>query len=177
LPRTACHCGSRGRPAGTGTGLSHLGFTAGGGAEFEVHGLRIAPALRYTRWSSANALPIGSSLLNQLEFLVGLDRPSVSSGVRAFGKRLSIGAIVGIGFGRDFRVESFPKVPEANSGIPGVVIAVPLPKNWAIEANGLYRPLHGSDVEFGRRVRFAHLTWEFPVLLKRRFPGLVSFVY
>lgn len=30
-------------------------------------------------------------------------------------------------------------------------------------------PLHGSEREFSHRVRFAHLTWKFPVLLKYRF--------
>ena len=46
-----------------------------------------------------------------------------------------------------------------------------LSRNWALEADGLYRPLHGTDVEFGHEVRFAHLTWEFPVLAKYRLPG------
>ena len=48
------------------------------------------------------------------------------------------------------------------------MIQMPLTKGWAVEVNGLYRPLHGSELEFDHQVRFAHLTWEFPVLLKRR---------
>jgi hypothetical protein len=49
------------------------------------------------------------------------------------------------------------------------MVEVALPKNWSIEVNGIYRPLHGSEREFGRSVRFAHLTWEFPVLAKYKF--------
>jgi hypothetical protein len=82
--------------------------------------------------------------------------------------------IAGIGLGQDFRVGSLnqgQQASEANSGVFGVMIETALPNNFAIEVDGLYRPLHGSDAEFGRSVRFAHLTWEFPVLLKYRFSG------
>ncbi len=159
------------RPAGTGTGLSHAGITVGGGAEFHVSGFRIAPTLRYTRWSSANASASLGPLVNQVECLVGVDRPAITSGVRAFGRRLSIGVLAGIGLGDNFKADATipSQIPEANSGIFGVMVEMPLPKGWAVEVNGLYRPLHGSEREFGHRVRFAHLTWEFPVLLKYRF--------
>ena len=159
------------RPAGTGTQLSHAGFTAGGGVEFMVGGFRIVPGLRYTRWSTANASEFQRPLPNQVEFLAGIDRPSLTPGVRAFGRRLSIGVIAGIGLGDDFNPGPSPDsvIPESNSGIFGVLLELPLVSSWSIEANGLYRPLHGSELEFNRRVRFAHLTWEFPVLLKRRF--------
>ncbi|MFB3779193.1 MAG: outer membrane beta-barrel protein [Bryobacteraceae bacterium] len=161
------------RPAGNGTGLSHAGATVGGGVEFRTGGFRVSPAVRYTRWSSANSFGIGSPLQNQIEILVGLDRPSPSPGVHAFGKRLSMGVIAGIGLGQDFQVGrlDISQIPEANSGAFGVMIEARLSKNWAVELDGLYRPLHGSELEFGRRVRFAHLTWEFPVLLKYRFSG------
>lgn len=158
------------RPAGTGSGLSHAGISAGGGVELQAGGFRFAPTLRYTRWSTANAGFFGA-VPNQVEFLVGIDRPSTELGFRAFGQRLSIGGIVGIGLGRDFKppVSDFAPVPESNSGIYGLMIEASLTKSLAVEVDGLYRPLHGSDDEFGRSVRFAHLTWEFPVLLKYRF--------
>jgi hypothetical protein len=38
-------------------------------------------------------------------------------------------------------------------------------KNLAVAANGIYRPLHGVEGS----VRFAVLTWEFPVLAKYKF--------
>lgn len=160
------------RPAGSGTQLSHVGVTAGGGFEFQAGGFRFSPALRYTRWAEKpSGLSIGAGLLNQIELVAGIDRPSTSRGVHAFGRRLSLGVVTGIGLGRDFRIGTFNQTQQAegNSGMFGAMIEAELPKNLAIEVNGLYRALHGSDLEFNRRVRFAHLTWEFPVLLKYRF--------
>jgi hypothetical protein len=142
--------------------------------EFQAGGLRIAPAVRYTRWATSDSYPLaGSPLRNQVEFLVGFDRPSTSQGVSAFGRRLSIGLIAGIGLGKDFKVGTLSpqETSEANSGIYGAVLETSLAKSWALEVDGLYRPLHGGDVEFGHPVRFAHLTWEFPVLAKYRFLG------
>ncbi len=157
------------RPGGSGTGLSHAGFAAGGGLEFFTRGFRISPTLRYTYWPSANASFFSQPLPNQVEFLVGLDRPSTAAGFGAFGRRLSAGVIAGVGLGQDFRALNSGRVPESNSGIYGVMLEASLPKNLAVEVDGLYRPLHGSDNEFGQSVRFAHLTWEFPVLLKYKF--------
>jgi hypothetical protein len=156
------------RPASV--NLSHLGITAGGGVEFHVGGFRISPTLRYTRWSGDNRL-LSALRVNQVEMLVGIDRPSTMRGFSAFGRRLSVGLIAGIGLGADWKVSNMSpsQVAESNSGIFGVTLEAALPRNFALVANGLYRPLHGSELEFGTRVRFAHLTWEFPVLLKYRF--------
>jgi len=114
-----------------------------------------------------NAAP----LANQLELLVGIDRESNERGIRAFGQRISVGVLLGIGLGSDFRVgKALPdQQAESNSGIYGVSMEAPLTDSFAIEVDGVYRALHGSEPEFNRRVRFAHLTWEFPVLLKYRF--------
>lgn len=159
------------RPAGTGTQLSHVGITAGGGLELLTHGFRISPTVRYTRWVNNGGTIFSSPLVNQVEFLVGFDHPSTSNGVRAFGRRLSLGFIAGVGLGDDFKVGRFNESQRAdsNSGIFGVMIEAPLTHHWSIEADGLYRPLHGTEPEFNRPVRFAHLTWEFPVLAKYRF--------
>ncbi|MCC6587430.1 MAG: outer membrane beta-barrel protein [Bryobacterales bacterium] len=158
------------RPAGTGTQLSHVGITAGGGLELLTHGFRISPTVRYTRWADNGGF-FDSPLLNQVEFLVGFDRPSTTNGTCAFGRRMSIGVIAGIGLGDDFKVGRFngSQRAESNSGIVGVMLEAPLTEHWSVEANALYRPLHGTEPEFNRRVRFAHLTWEFPVLAKYRF--------
>lgn len=160
------------RPSGTGSGLSHTGISAGGGIELFSKGFRISPSLRYTRWSSSSSFGggPGTGQSNQVEFLVGFDRPSDSL-VSVFGKRLSVGAIVGIGLGKDFKPGTPPFAggnPESNSAIFGVMLEAPLTRHLSIEVDGLYRPLHGSSDEFGRHVRFAHLTWEFPVLTKVR---------
>ncbi len=158
------------RNASNQTYFTHTGVAAGAGLEFRAGGLRIAPTVRYTRWHrAADYAPghVGKPVLDQVEFLVGFDRPA-TSGISAFGLPLSIGAIAGIGLGQDFQPPAAGPVitTESNSGIYGIAVETPLPKNWLLEVDGLYRPLHGMDAARGR---FAHLTWEFPVLLKYRF--------
>jgi len=59
-----------------GTQLSGAGFTAGVGMEGKLGPIRIAPAVRYTRWGADSDLNVSMlnprSNLNQAEFLVGL---------------------------------------------------------------------------------------------------------
>ena len=158
------------RPASVGNNLSHFGFATGAGVELFARGFRISPSIRYTRWASKYGDRLGSPLLNQVEFLVGVDRPSSQFNPSVFGRPISAGVILGIGLGSDFKVSNFPafaaQTPEANSGIYGLVLEAALSQNFAVEADGLYRPLHGSESFAGQSTRFAHLTWEFPVLLK-----------
>lgn len=54
-----------------GYGPSHIGVTAGAGVEKSASGLRLSPALRYTRWAKDSA---GASRtnLNAAEFVFGL---------------------------------------------------------------------------------------------------------
>ncbi|MFN7933078.1 MAG: hypothetical protein U0R19_07110 [Bryobacteraceae bacterium] len=159
------------RPAGNGTGLSHTGITAGGGIAIHTPaGFRISPTLRYTRWSYRPiGYTIGAPLLNQLELLVTFDRPSAARRAGVFGQPVSLGLLAGIGLGDDFIPGIFPnQIPESNSGLFGVLAEVSLPRRLSIVGNAIYRPLHGTTPEGSRRVRFAHLTWEFPTLLKHR---------
>ncbi len=50
---------------------SHIGFTAGAGIETHWRALRIAPALRYTRWATDDTLREFRTLPNQIELLAG----------------------------------------------------------------------------------------------------------
>jgi len=162
------------RPGGSGTGLSHVGGAADMGLEFRARGFRISPTLRYTRWQAKRVgFIIESPLRNQLEVLFAVDRPSSGFPARVFGRKLSVGVIAGIGLGKDFHVGNADptKSSEGNSGIYGVMLESPVSGPWAVEVDGIYRPLHGSIVEVNQRVRFAHLTWEFPALAKYRFPA------
>ncbi len=54
-------------------GLSPAGFTAGGGVELRWRVLKLAPAIRYTRWGQSNSFDFGPQQLqpNQVEFLMG----------------------------------------------------------------------------------------------------------
>jgi hypothetical protein len=162
------------RPAGTGTGLSHVGVTAGAGVEIQVRDLHISPVARYTHWEQ-----ISSSFVrtDQVELFVGFDWSSSSIRPSAFGRRLSFGALVGMGAGDDFRPASsafYLEHPESNSLTAGASVEAGLAGRLSLEVDGMYRPLHATDVPVPgyterRNVRFATLTWEFPVLLKYRF--------
>lgn len=140
-----------------------------------VGGLNISPTARYTHWRQNFGLP--PARLDQVELLVGFDWSSASVRPSAFGRRLSLGAIAGVGAGDDFLPASsalFVEHPESNSLIAGASIEVGLAKHLALEVDGMYRALHATDVPVagyaeGRTVRFATLTWEFPTLLKYRF--------
>jgi hypothetical protein len=53
-----------------GSSYAHYGATAGLGVELRVRRLRIAPAIRYTRWGP-DQFPGSNGRLNQAEFLTG----------------------------------------------------------------------------------------------------------
>jgi hypothetical protein len=164
------------RPAGTGSGLSHVGFTAGAGVEVAAKGWRISPVLRYTRWSTGN-MGLLRARPDQVEVFVGISPDSRSLRPYLLGRRLSFGVVAGAGLGQDFR----PAVstiaiqhPESNSPMVGANIEYAFTSRWSAEVDGIYRPLHATDVPLDRSgenrdVRFATLTWEFPVLAKYRF--------
>lgn len=164
------------RPASRDSDLSHLGGTIGGGIDLRKSGWRVSPTLRYTRWAQGGSFgpdQLGRPQLNQLELLVGLDRPSNTEAISAFGQPLKFGFILGFGLGNDFDPANlaFARVPESNSPIFGAAIEARLHENWSLEVDALYRALHGTDNRTvpGQEVRFAHLTWEFPVLFEYRF--------
>jgi len=50
---------------------SHFGFTAGAGIETHWRAIRIAPAVRYTRWATEGTLREFRTLPNQIEILAG----------------------------------------------------------------------------------------------------------
>ncbi|MBS1824596.1 MAG: hypothetical protein JST93_04705 [Acidobacteria bacterium] len=159
------------RPAGNGTGLSHTGITTGAGIAIHLPGgFRISPELRYTRWSYRPiGYTLGAPLLHQVELFVTIDRPSTNRRFSVFRQPVSFGAIAGLDLGDDFIPGIFPNhIPESNSPLFGVLAEIQLPRSLSLEVNATYRPLHGTAPEGSSRVRFAHLTWEFPILLKHR---------
>jgi hypothetical protein len=163
------------RPAGTGTNLSHWGPTAGAGIELHAHGFNISPAIRFTHWKAyPGSVPV--AIQNQVEFLVGLDQRSESGWATGFGKRLSVGILAGIGLGDDLKTATTPSPffggqrSDSNSPIVGALLEFAIYRSLALEANGIYRALHATDLStMEGDVRFAVLTWEFPVMAKYKF--------
>jgi hypothetical protein len=163
------------RPAGSGTNVSHWGVTAGGGIDLRIRGFAISPALRFTRWADQpGGVPL--PIRNQVEILVGAERPSGADWAEGFGKRISIGVLAGVGLGDDLKTSSVPppfasgERSDANSLIAGASLEVALHGRLSLEADGIYRPLHATNLgtEAGD-IRFAVLTWEFPLMAKYRF--------
>ncbi len=163
------------RPAGSAASVSHTGLTVGGGVEWKLHSVNLTPGFRYTRWREGQGF-VTQPNNNQVEFLVGVSPGGRDSLVaRSITRRLSAGVLVGAGLGDDLRAAKsggdFPiqQTPESNSLIAGILVEFTLGAGLSVEADGIYRPLHGVDSSADGRVRFAVLTWEFPVLLKYRF--------
>lgn len=163
------------RPAGNGANVSHLGVTGGAGIEFRARNFDISPAIRFTRWNAVGG-PV-TAVQNQVEFLVGFARRSESGGwASGFGKRLSAGVLAGVGLGDDLQTSNNPSYfsagqrSDSNSPIVGVLLEFALYRELSLEANGIYRPLHATDLSTVEGdLRFAVLTWEFPVMAKYRF--------
>jgi hypothetical protein len=164
------------RPVGTGTYLSHVGITAGGGVEVRTWRLNLSPQIRYTHWKASYGL--SEPVLDQVEVFVGIDQAARSeSWTSAFGRRFSGGLIAGIGLGDDLPTGStldyISISPESNSGFYGAMFEFPFHGNVAVEADGIYRPLHYTTLGFAEGgVREAILTWEFPILAKYKFRPL-----
>ena len=126
----------------------------------------MSPMVRYTRWKRN-----GTFLVDQVEALVAFEHAATNEGwTSAFGRKFSPGILVGVGLGDDLRLpqtspDSLTERSESNSPIFGVLLEFEVYKNLVLAANGIYRPLHGTEGS----VRFAVLTWEFPVLAKYKF--------
>ena len=100
----------------------------------------------------------------------------------AFAQHLSFGVVGGVGLTGDFQTESFPGPgltveihPNSKSYIVGPMLELSLPFHLSVEADGLYRPLRYTyELVFTIGSAFnypaALITWEFPVLVKYRWP-------
>lgn len=153
------------RPAGTGTGLSHRGITAGAGIDAHWKRLRVSPSVRYTRWADpGNNFALPPARRDHVEFLVTFTTQPASQSSQSLVKRIHAGVLAGFAPGDDFTSNDPAIRPESNSPVAGIGVAANVTSRFDIEVDGLYRPLHGSD----QGVRFATLTWEFPVLAKYR---------
>lgn len=162
-------------PVASGVNLSHLGFVSGAGVEMKAGPIVLSPGLRYKRLAPRSGRTTDVAL-NHFDFTVGVHPAQSPAGaIGAFGRRIHLGILAGFVPGDDIRlpVSPFfqPSISDQNSAIFGAVIEFEATRTWAVEGNGIYRPLHATDISQreGRDVRWAVLTWEFPVLLKYKF--------
>jgi hypothetical protein len=169
---------------------SHFGVTGGLGVEMNLHGVKISPAVRYTRWEQDSYRASASTAPNQVELLVGFSHEA-NSIWRPAGNRLSLGVTLGTNLTGDFAtVTEFDDdnfISTASPGpkklIVGPEIEVKLPWHLSVEADALYRPLSNSiagtglyiplgsstPVPFAFHYNGTIQTWEFPILVKYNF--------
>jgi hypothetical protein len=176
-----------------------FGITMGGGIEWNTPHLRFTPAVRYSRWHAGGRYPALNQ--HQVQFVLGIDGPSSTERVSAFGHELSLGVVAGLALTDGLRrynertarvIEVDPvtgvltpvdktAVINVNRTNPifGGVIEYAVSKNLSVEFSGLYRPLNASNVStysngVTREERFTVLTWEFPLVGKYKFPPVLN---
>lgn len=163
-------------PVASGVNLGHTGFVTGGGIEIRSGPLILSPGIRYKRLFPRSGRTTNIAL-HHVDFTVGI-HPATSfhkNPIVVFNRRLHAGVLAGFVPGPDLRIPNpslfGPSISERNSPIFGAVLELEATRQWSVEANGIYRALHATDISQreGRDVRWAVLTWEFPVLVKYRF--------
>ncbi|MCB9383266.1 MAG: outer membrane beta-barrel protein [Bryobacterales bacterium] len=155
-------------PFGGFDGPGKVGVAASLGTEFRVGRVRFQPQLRYSRWALSpheKAYGYGSPPIRRdmLSVLVGADIPAASLGDSGRpSDALSVGFIGGTTLTKDFPdARGFEGV---TSRMAGVALEYHFRPQWSVEADAIYHPLVLTE-----RARATVLTWELPVLLKRRF--------
>ncbi|MBI1355083.1 MAG: outer membrane beta-barrel protein [Acidobacteria bacterium] len=144
-----------------------VGIVGGVGTVFGAGPLRLQPTVRYTRWSASPEEASGGSPYpfrrDRISVLLGVDLPAASLGAKEPpSEAFSVGFIGGTTLTAGF--------PEKNgfagltTRMAGVAVEYRVSPRWSVEADALYHPLILSE-----RARATVLTWETPVLAKRRF--------
>jgi len=178
------------------------GLTAGAGLELRARSFSLTPRVRYTHWFDKNYGPDPLPRLyrprpNAIALIMGISRPSTSPAwATALGKEVTLAAVAGAALTDDFPtiISLFEGVPagksfsDSRSPVLGVMVEFEALKNFFVEINGLYRPLHLSNENLipipedrfraGQKSTVTVLTWEFPFLAKYkfRFRGLSPFI-
>jgi hypothetical protein len=137
-------------------GPSRHGLIGGAGVALEFGRIQLTPQLRYTRWAKGDSNGYYDVKRDQVEFLTGISY-RMPTAVRLGNQRMAVGVLGGA------------RLNEALAGAPnrlsrralgGVSLDVNVRSGISIEADGIYGPIGIS--------KNSVLTWEFPVLLKRR---------
>ena len=162
---------------------THFGFSAGGGLDLRVRKFDIAPALRYTRWTTDASPYEIHSKTDQLELLVGFNYSSGTDG-HPFGTRLSIGGILGTNLLGDYSTNSFTatnvldgsQITNTSSSGPrsfiiGPVVEIRLTRGFSLETDAIHRPVQQNFTQTGSGIYSSSLTtWQIPVLAKYQLP-------
>lgn len=158
---------------------SKTGTAAGLGVEGDISGWRIAPELRYIRWSPDSS---GQPLLSQndLEALVRIGPPRGTA--RWFRRGISIGLLLGATLTTDYpsvtdqfptnqngqpTVETFIGAPGPRGVTGGPALQLSLFRGLALEADAIERTWRGTTQEgAASAVSTSYQTWELPLLAR-----------
>lgn len=152
-----------------GTEPSQSGFSAGAGATIAWKSLRISPTIRYTRWAREDVYPRYPTKADQVEFLTAFGFATESARNSSALGRFHFGVIAGIPLTAGFASPRFPgMLPEEERFrfAAGLSIEGRIHPNWAIEVDGIYRPIRIKGDNPDRPTEYSVLTWQIPVLAK-----------
>jgi hypothetical protein len=121
--------------------------------------------LRYTRYP---VRAFSRDRADQVEFVMGFSPKGGENQLPALTQRPRIGIIGGWGLTHDF--PDSPGYIARHSQAAGVVLELPLARQFSFELDGIYRPLLLKERESDRQA-LTVVTFEFPLLAKYRFQG------
>ncbi len=145
---------------------SRLGFSAGVGVAVPFGRFRFSPTLRYTRWAREDIYPRYATKPDQLEFLASFAYETHADSRRVAGRRLEIGALLGVGLTGGFD-DRDGTIHEQKRVLAGLSAQIPTKGNWSLEVDAIYKPFRANE-RLGPNYdySFSVLTWQFPVLAK-----------
>lgn len=161
---------------------SHFGVSAGFGLAADWRRLRIAPAVRYTRWAEDGPKVDVRTKPDQVELLVRLGYVP-NSGRRPLGRRISLGAVVGATVSNDVRGSTtllfdggqFQVSSAGPAAVVGPSVEMMLLDWLSLETNAIprsfrtvQRTILGDGTTLPEVRTDSGGTWEFPVLAKFR---------
>jgi hypothetical protein len=146
---------------------SQLGMSVGAGAAFHIGRIRIAPAIRYTRWQREFIYPKYLTKPDQVEFLTSIAYQTEGGPLHVGGRRLELGALLGWSPTAALRQRDLGDTEsERMRYLAGVSAQWRALGNLSVEVDGIYRPLRVASQESTRATLFSVLTWQIPVLAK-----------
>jgi len=114
---------------------SQFGVTIGAGAAFQLGKVRVAPAIRYTRWEKETFFPPYPSRADQLEFLTSVAWGTASDPLRVKGHRMGLGILAGLPLNHEF-YDAYSPIPERTPYLAGVSAQLELRHGLALEVDG-----------------------------------------
>lgn len=153
---------------------SQRGYSVGAGVMMGWKKLRVSPALRYTRWAREQVWPKYATKRDQVELMTTIGVATGQGRSGAIGAEwLRLGLLGGIPLTAGFTsprgawlAGTAPKIDERFRYSAGFAVEARMRDRWALEVDGIYRPLRVKGTKPERQTESSVLTWLVPVLVK-----------